>query len=623
MVVVFQVATYAQVTPKNSPMGQSFSAEPVVEKHTETDRNWAFDAAVSSCQGWRFSQEDDHSLKLELPGEHKASFFAVFDGHGSAKVSKHAAESLWRHITQNQSYIQGNFKEALEQSFLTFDREVFESYNAQLAGTTATCVLIVDNVIYCANIGDSRSVASVKCECVPLSHDHKPENPLELKRILSAGGYVLGNRVNGNLALSRAFGDFHYKTNEQLPADQQIVSPFPEVSRIELNDDVDFIVLACDGIWDVLTSEDVVEFVISRLEREVRPDQICEQLTTRCLATDYELVIGCDNMTVLLVCYTNGKSWSEYCTDIFNKNTKKLGVPNRPRILDSTYGNDSTTFQHPNQRFEDTSQNSEQLSASATSDQSGKSPPKPTPEELQEACLKAGRRGVDELFYLLQTGRTYDQPERSSGIPPTDEIPAEEDLKIHDASAESVVPSKAAEVDVGSQQNQAETTENEEPDKISGEARDGASKTDLEVARPNDDENLISSGTAEINLNDAEVSDDTLLDANEIEPIELNYTQADEQETEGDSKEEVQHLAEGTVEVELSAPDDGPINEVSQAAESNEIDEGITVEEPKEEEETNSSAPNEEEPMAACPDDTTTTTKGDDDDAIENTIEDS
>lgn len=300
-------------------MGQNFSSEPVVEKETERDHNDTFLAAVSSCQGWRISQEDNHSLMLDLPGDQKASFFAVYDGHGSAQVSEHASEKLWRHLVENESYKKGNYKEALEAAFLSFDAEVNESYNAQLAGTTAVCLLIVDNIIYCANIGDSRAVACVNCKCVALSYDHKPENSQELKRILAAGGYVFSNRVNGNLALSRAFGDFHYKGNDDLPPEQQIVSPCPDIEVLELNDDVDFLLLACDGIWDVLSNEEVVDFVISRLEEAMEPGLICEQLTTRCLATDYELVIGCDNMTVLIVCYTRGRSWVDYCSDIVNK----------------------------------------------------------------------------------------------------------------------------------------------------------------------------------------------------------------------------------------------------------------------------------------------------------------
>lgn len=313
-------------------MGQNFSSEPVIEKETERDNNDLFNVAVASCQGWRVSQEDNHSMMLDLPGEHKAAFFAVFDGHGSARVSKHASEDLWRHLVENENYLKGNYKEALEQAFLTFDHEVNESYNAQLAGTTAVCLLIVEDKIYCANIGDSRAVACINCECVPLSYDHKPENPQELKRILAAGGYVLGNRVNGNLALSRAFGDFHYKGNDSLPADQQIVSPFPDVKTIDLTDDVDFIVLACDGIWDVLSSEEVVEFIINRLESDMELGKICEQLTTRCLATDYELVIGCDNMTVMIVCHMRDRNWIQFTTDIFNKHSRGLRGPREKKL---------------------------------------------------------------------------------------------------------------------------------------------------------------------------------------------------------------------------------------------------------------------------------------------------
>lgn len=575
-----------------------------MEKHTETDSNETYDAAVSSCQGWRFSQEDDHSLKLVLPGEHKAAFFAVFDGHGSAKVSKHAAESLWRHITENELYIKGNFKEGLEQAFLSFDREVFESYNAQLAGTTATSVLIVDNVIYCANIGDSRSVASLNCKCVPLSHDHKPDNPPEMKRILAAGGYVLGSRVNGNLALSRAFGDFHYKSNEQLPPDQQIVSPFPEIERIELTDDVDFILLACDGIWDVLTSEEVVDFVISRLEHEVRPDQICEQLTTRCLATDYELVIGCDNMTVLLVCYTRGMSWSDYCTEIFNRNTKRLGLTNRKRELDKTFGNDTTTFQHPKQRDDDTTQETERLISSTSRDQSSepstdslfrnsqdpawKSMVPPNPDQDMNAGRQAAvGRAMDELFYLLQTGRLPSDAQRdlSDDTPPISEVPAEEVVTIHDDDDSSVKPPDADSSTTNDSTQQAATTttittETEETDKSERLAGDESAKEESEanskISEP--DENLISSGTAEININDDQADEENLPDESEIAPIDL----ANVEKEDGLQGSDEPEVSQNVVEIELGAPDDAPdaanIQPEEESGQNNEIDEGINVE---------------------------------------------
>jgi protein phosphatase PTC2/3 len=105
-----------------------------------------------------------------------------------------------------------------------------------------------------------------------LSYDHKPNNELETKRILAAGGWVELNRVNGNLALSRALGDFVFKKNEAKKAEEQIVTAFPDVDIKEITNDHEFIVLACDGIWDVLSNEEVVEFVRSRIAQEIEPE---------------------------------------------------------------------------------------------------------------------------------------------------------------------------------------------------------------------------------------------------------------------------------------------------------------------------------------------------------------
>lgn len=92
------------------------------------------------------------------------------------------------------------------------------------AGTTAVTILIKDGRLYCANVGDSRAIASINGNLEVLSLDHKPSNPIEMKRITNAGGWVDSNRVNGNLALSRALGDFTFKRNEKRPPEEQIVT---------------------------------------------------------------------------------------------------------------------------------------------------------------------------------------------------------------------------------------------------------------------------------------------------------------------------------------------------------------------------------------------------------------
>lgn len=99
-----------------------------------------------------------------------------------------------------------------------------EAIKEQMAGSTAITVLIKDNKLYCANAGDSRAIACRNGTLVTLSQDHKPNNPEEMDRIYNAGGWVEFNRVNGNLALSRALGDFLFKRNQTIGPEQQIVT---------------------------------------------------------------------------------------------------------------------------------------------------------------------------------------------------------------------------------------------------------------------------------------------------------------------------------------------------------------------------------------------------------------
>ena len=127
-----------------------------------------------------------------------------------------------------------------------------------------------------------------------------------------AGGFVEFNRVNGNLALSRAFGDFAFKNNIELPQERQMISMKPDVVVHEVGEDLMFVVLACDGIWDVLGNQEVADFVISKMATGMEPEIICEELMTRCLAPDSSMGgLGCDNMTVILVCFLHNQTYEK------------------------------------------------------------------------------------------------------------------------------------------------------------------------------------------------------------------------------------------------------------------------------------------------------------------------
>ncbi|XP_059612030.1 probable protein phosphatase CG10417 [Phlebotomus argentipes] len=177
------------------------------------------------------------------------------------------------------------------------------------SGCTAVVALLVGTDLYVANAGDSRCVVCRNGEAIEMSYDHKPEDELEHDRITNAGGKVtIDGRVNGGLNLSRAIGDHAYKMNFELPPDKQMITALPDVKRITIMPEDEFMVLACDGIWNFMSSEAVVEFVKKRLdEGRERISQICEELFDNCLARNtLGDGTGCDNMTAIIVKFPRG-----------------------------------------------------------------------------------------------------------------------------------------------------------------------------------------------------------------------------------------------------------------------------------------------------------------------------
>ena len=166
------------------------------------------------------------------------------------------------------------------------------------SGSTAVTVLITPTHILCANCGDSRAFLRRSGKTLPLSFDHKPSSIIEKARVTKAGGTVKSKRVDGDLAVSRAFGDFIYKGDCERPYNEQKITVEPDIllyPRDIQNDE--FIVLACDGIWDVATSNQCSEFVQSLLaDGETNFAAICEEAIDICFERGSR-----DNMTMMLV----------------------------------------------------------------------------------------------------------------------------------------------------------------------------------------------------------------------------------------------------------------------------------------------------------------------------------
>ena len=101
-------------------------------------------------------------------------------------------------------------------------------------------------------------------KCRPLSFDHKPENQVEIDRIYKAGSTITEGRVDGNLNLTRALGDLKYKTKD-LPPEEHPITANPDVYEYDMPEDLDFVLMGCDGIWERKSNEEMVEWVYSKL----------------------------------------------------------------------------------------------------------------------------------------------------------------------------------------------------------------------------------------------------------------------------------------------------------------------------------------------------------------------
>jgi len=275
----------------------NFLDTPVTDKETAVDQDGKVAYGLSAMQGWRAQMEDDHvqllSLSPELP---EFSLFGVFDGHGGDMVAHYAAKHIPRFLLDTKELVPGTpevdvprkAQFGFEKAIMALDAQLQQQPEVQSgqdqSGSTSVMTLLSKEHIICANTGDSRAVLSRGGEAVALSYDHKPYNPIEKDRIENAGSHVKFNRVNGDLAVSRALGDFVYKRAETIEPEKQAVTAFPETITQERHAADEFIVLACDGIWDVMTSQEVVDKVRSMLqngrppEPPVEPHEIPEGL---------------------------------------------------------------------------------------------------------------------------------------------------------------------------------------------------------------------------------------------------------------------------------------------------------------------------------------------------------
>ncbi|XP_057207324.1 integrin-linked kinase-associated serine/threonine phosphatase 2C isoform X1 [Triplophysa rosa] len=282
---------------------------------------------VAARRGEREEMQDAHVMLPDmtasvtnLPSQvSQLAYFAVFDGHGGARASRFAAENL--HHALASKFPKGDVenleklvRKCLLDTFRQTDEEFLKKASSQKPawkdGSTATCMLVVDDVLYVANLGDSRAVmcrlekagdsGKRKFVTLALSKEHNPTIYEERMRIQKAGGTVRDGRVLGVLEVSRSIGDGQYKRCGVIST--------PDIRRCQLSQNDKFVLLACDGLFTVFSPEEAVQFVLNVLENEtvevkegqteeaVRYEAACQRLASEAVRRG-----SADNVTVILV----------------------------------------------------------------------------------------------------------------------------------------------------------------------------------------------------------------------------------------------------------------------------------------------------------------------------------
>lgn len=310
--------------------------EPVASPDPFHGLSFSVGVAENKNRSYRDSMEDVHTYIANFAERVDWGYFAVFDGHAGKNSARWCGNNLHAVLelqmggeaTHDLTPTVGahDLQECLHQSFLKAD-EMIQAEGVGNSGCTAAVAVIRweslnpsqpsspsssdpvilpahnttpassfdfipqahhRRVIYTSNVGDSRIVLYREGKPYRLSYDHKASDANEIARIRAVGGLVMKNRVNGVLAVSRSLGDTYMK-------DLVIGKPF--TTRTEISEADEFMILACDGVWDVLSDLKACEFVLGIFKDKTATPQLAAKMLCN-LAMEN---MTTDNVTVMVV----------------------------------------------------------------------------------------------------------------------------------------------------------------------------------------------------------------------------------------------------------------------------------------------------------------------------------
>lgn len=314
-------------------ISEAIGARPTMEDRTTVIQSLMYEPR----HGYYKNEPKDQLQELAM-----TSFAAVFDGHGGDECSNYLVDALPHHIRQAMYAEREALRAAIENSrtsaraeqgedaaselmrrilkgaYLKTDKDFITPKTAPQSGSTAATVIMLGRRLFAANVGDSRVVL---CrgggQCVELTSDHKPSRPDEAARVRAAGGFILHKRVMGELAITRAFGDKSFKMGIKAMLEEEadelrglnendqardltapLVSAEPEIASMVLSHNDEFLLLACDGLFDVFRSQDAIALARQELiAHRGEPAEVARILSDQAIRVRRSR----DNVSILII----------------------------------------------------------------------------------------------------------------------------------------------------------------------------------------------------------------------------------------------------------------------------------------------------------------------------------
>ncbi|KAK9071046.1 hypothetical protein SSX86_009614 [Deinandra increscens subsp. villosa] len=230
--------------------------------------------------------EDYHVSKFTSYRGRELGLFAIYDGHLGHNVPAYLQKHLFSNILKEGEFLKDPFR-SISKAYERTDQAIL-SHNPDLGrgGSTAVTAMLIDGrKLWVANVGDSRAVLSKRGQAIQMSTDHEPNN--ERGSIENRGGFVSNMpgdvaRVNGQLAVSRAFGDKNLKSH--LRSD-------PDVSNSDIDANNEILILASDGLWKVVTNQEAVDIAVKIKDPKKAAKQLADEALNRESKDDISVIV--------------------------------------------------------------------------------------------------------------------------------------------------------------------------------------------------------------------------------------------------------------------------------------------------------------------------------------------